>query len=287
MTMTSNQANQPQNQGVGVPPTTPEAHQTATGFNFSDLLHRAISEPGIISEAYSRFHRFSISNQLLAAMQLQGRGMPLAPIASYNHWQALGRKVNKGEKALALFMPISIKVKETDEETGEKVETGKVYTRFAFKRNWFSLDQTEGEPYTELEVIPAWDANQAMQQLGIQLIHFEMVNGNVQGYAFERGISINPLAELPHKTRFHEMAHVVLGHTQYAGCFDTSVIPRDIKEVEAEGVAFLLCSLLGLPGLAESRGYIQSWLGGQELGEKTAQRIFGAAQKIMEAGKPE
>jgi hypothetical protein len=37
--------------------------------------------------------------------------------------------------------------------------------------------------------------------------------------------------------------------------------PRNIREVEAEGVAFILCAFFGLPGLDESRGYLQSWLG--------------------------
>jgi hypothetical protein len=47
--------------------------------------------------------------------------------------------------------------------------------------------------------------------LDITLEHFEFMDGNVQGYAVKRRIAVNPLAEYPHKTRFHEMAHVVLG----------------------------------------------------------------------------
>ena len=43
-------------------------------------------------------------------------------------------------------------------------------------------------------------------------------------------------------------------------------------------------TLLGLLGLAESRGYIQNWLQGQSIPEKSAQRIFGAADKILKAG---
>jgi len=34
----------------------------------------------------------------------------------------------------------------------------------------------------------------------------------------------------------------------------------------------------------ESRGYIQGWLQGQDITDKTAQRIFGAAEKILKAG---
>ena len=51
-------------------------------------------------------------------------------------------------------------------------------------------------------------------------------------------------------------------------------------------MAFLLCSLLDLPGRDESRGYIQSWLDDAQLPEKLAQRIFSASQKILEAGRP-
>jgi antirestriction protein ArdC len=127
----------------------------------------------------------------------------------------------------------------------------------------------------------------AMQQLNIEEKRFAMVDGNVQGYAVVRCIAVNPLAALPHKTRFHELAHVVLGHTEQAECRDTTALPRHIQEVEAEGTAFILCALLDLPGLAESCGYIQSWLAGQELPEKSARRIFRAAQSILAAGKSE
>jgi len=58
---------------------------------------------------------------------------------------------------------------------------------------------------------------------------------------------------------------------------DSEATPRDIKEVEAESVAFILCNILDLPGKDESRGYIQHWLSGQEINEKSAQKIFAAA----------
>ena len=66
---------------------------------------------------------------------------------------------------------------------------------------------------------------------------------------------------------------------------DTSTTPRDIREVEAEGVAYICCSQLELSGLVESRGYIQSWLQGNAIPEKSAQKIFSTAQKILTAGR--
>ncbi len=136
-----------------------------------------------------------------------------------------------------------------------------------FTRNWFSLDQTEGETYAE----------QVMESLHIEEKRFDMMDGNVKGYALTCSIAVNPLATLQHKTRFHELAHVVLGHTEQAECLDTEALPRHLQEVEAESTAFILCALLDLPGLAESRGYIQSWQAGQELPEKSARHISNVA----------
>jgi len=116
-------------------------------------------------------------------------------------------------------------------------------------------------------------------------VSFNMLDGNCQGYATGKNIAVNPVAVLPHKTRFHELAHVVLGHTAEHTMSDNERTPKDIREVEAESVAYICCSVLNLDGLIESRGYIQNWLSGNEISDKTAQRIFGAAEKILKAGK--
>ena len=121
--------------------------------------------------------------------------------------------------------------------------------------------------------------------MNITEIRFDLADGNCQGYAKERSIAVSPIAALPHKTRFHELAHVVLGHTSENVMQDDERTPRDIREVEAESVAYICCSVLDLPGLVESRGYIQAWLAGNEVTDKSAQRIFGAAEKILKAGK--
>jgi hypothetical protein len=253
---------------------------------FAPLLEQAITEPGIVSEAYRRFHRFSIGNQILAAVQLHQRDLPLSPIASFNRWKELGRSVCKGQKAISLWMPLTVKRRDKDDFSGASGDTGEVFTVFKLAPRWFSLEQTEGEAYIEPVESPQWDAEAALAALDITLEHFDLMDGNVQGYAVRRRIAVSPLAEYPHKTRFHEIAHVVLGHTLESDCHDAASMPRSLQEVEAEGVAFLLCSILDLPGRDESRGYIQSWLEGGQLPEKSAQRIFGVSQKILEAGRP-
>ncbi|MFZ1547090.1 MAG: hypothetical protein WAT12_08305 [Candidatus Nitrotoga sp.] len=69
---------------------------------------------------------------------------------------------------------------------------------------------------------------------------------------------------------------------------DGDLMQKDIKEAEAEAVAYLCCATLGLPGLEESRDYIQGWLGSkarsEEFSKKSASRVFSAADKILKAG---
>lgn len=248
---------------------------------WAGLLRDAVNKPGVISSAYSVFHDYSMGNQLLAWSQCAARGVDLAPLATYKHWQSLGRQVKRGAKAIQLCMPILFdkKDKDTGEKTNEKMQL------FVLKRNWFLLSDTEGTDYVKEQKTPAWDSVKALAALGITQVPFTHANGNCQGYAQGDTIAINPVAALPHKTRFHELAHVVLGHTkEHTLLADDEKTPRDTREVEAESVAYILCSVLGLDGLHESRGYIQGWLQGNDITDKSAQKIFGAADKILKAG---
>ena len=85
---------------------------------------------------------------------------------------------------------------------------------------------------------------------------------------------------------FHEIAHVVLGHTAESLQTDSERTPRNLREAEAESVALLCCAALELPGIEYSRGYIQAWWGqGNPIPEKSAQRILKVADQILRAGR--
>jgi antirestriction protein ArdC len=255
---------------------------------WAELLRRAVTEPGIISQAFTRFHNYSMGNQLLAWCQCERRGIAPGPIGTFMRWKELSRHVKKGERAITLCMPVTGKrtAEKRNDETGqdEKVEIG--YTRFVYKNNWFVLSQTDGAEY-QPEPVPGWNADMALSTLGIERTPFSMLDGYIQGYAKNLTVSISPLAEQPESTLFHELAHIVLGHTSEGSLNSDSTdrTPRDIREMEAECVALLCCESLGLPGAAESRGYIQSWFKGNEVPERSAQRIFSAADQILKAGR--
>jgi antirestriction protein ArdC len=198
-------------------------------------------------------------------------------------WKELGRHVKRGEKALVLCMPITCKAKHsTRDEQGNETEQETCFTRFVYRNNWFTLAQTEGAEY-RAEPLPDWDEATALAALNIERISFDHLDGNCQGFARGRQVTVSPVAVMPHKTLFHELAHVVLGHTAQSSLNDgRERTPRSLGEVDAECVALLCCESLGLPGAEFSRGYIQSW--GSEIPERSAQKIFHAADQILKAG---
>jgi antirestriction protein ArdC len=250
---------------------------------FKQLLEEAVTKLGTLMRAYSLFWNYSLGNQIPALIQANERGIQLGPIASFNRWKELGRHVKRGEKAITLCMPVTCKrtVKEQSPD-GAETEGEVAFKRFVFRRNWFMLAQTDGTEY-QAPAIPTCDRARALRTLDVEEIPFQMMNGNCQGYANGRQIAINPLAQMPAKTTFHELAHVELGHTTEA-VHDSETLPRNLKEVEAEAVALLCLESLGMDGAEYCRGYIQNWLAGAEIPERSAQRIFSAADKILKAG---
>ena len=247
-------------------------------FSLTEFFAEVLENPGKIHERFRAFHAYSLGNQWLAMLQLPS----MEPIATYKQWQAMGRQVKKGAKAIALRMPVVFKDKEDETKT---------VSAFLMKKNWFGLSSTEGEDYTPAPV-PAWDKDAALKALGIKEVPFEFCDGNVLGYALPkaRKVAVSPLAFDYHKTLFHELGHVLMHDGSEQEAFHGAVLPRHVKEFEAEACAYLVASALGLnENLEYSRGYLQSWLKGDkasDIKEEHLRRALGAADKILKAGKP-
>lgn len=262
-------------------PTTPAPHA------FSELLTRALSTPGTIHEAYTAFHGYSLGNRLLALLQCHARGVEPGPLATFPKWKARGRHVKKGAKALTLCMPVTCTVRHGERQDEDPDAPDATITRFIYRPRWFVLAQTDGAGYRE--PAPAgWDKARALEALQITEAPFTHLDGNCQGYARGRSVAVSPIAALPFKTLVHELAHVVLGHTAEAELSDDERTPRNLREIEAEGTAMLVCAALGVEGAEYSRGYIQHWnREGHAISERHAARIFKAADVILTAGRDE
>jgi antirestriction protein ArdC len=254
--------------------------------SWGELLRDAVEKPGRMLEAYTAFHNYSIGNALLALEQCIRRNLQPGPLNTYPGWLERKRQVRKGEKGITLCMPMPFKrTTQTDSAPDDTTEPQTRYA-FRFRAYWFVLAQTEGED-TYLAPTPGFAIDTALRTLNITRTPFDEINGNVQGFARAREIAVNPLAALPHKTTFHEIAHIVLGHTTTEKLVDSEQTDVHIREVEAESVALICCETLGLDGAEFCRGYIQHWLKSEkEIPNHSAGRIFAAATSILKAGNP-
>ena len=104
--------------------------------SWAALLDEAVKKPGFIHEAYSRFHNYSLGNQLLALFQCFERGIQPGPLATFPKWKELGRHVKKGTKALTLCMPLTCtRTKTVKQNDGTKQEEEFSFTHFTYKAN--------------------------------------------------------------------------------------------------------------------------------------------------------
>ena len=110
-----------------------------------------------------------------------------------------------------------------------------------------------------------------------------MVDGNCQGYSQHRAIAINPVAVNPLKTTIHELGHVLCGHTTEGRVTDSEMTPRHIREAEAESVAFLVGTILGLDGMSEPGLYSGMVARRQHTGKVRAENLQ-VADQILKAG---
>lgn len=239
------------------------------------LLTQALTLPGQLGSTYCRFYQYSLQNQIL--LWSQGVTEPCAP---FGVWKKLGRiPVAGGGRYVLHPRPF----RKTDEKTGEETV---VVCRFKLKRTTFPYSKTEG-PEVEWPELPEWDWQHALAALDIEQVPFQMIDGNTQGYSFDRKVAVSPVAVYPVKTAFHELAHVMLGHTAAAAPADGEALCRGVREFQAEAVAYLLAHETGLTEWApeESRDYIQGWLGNEEVTDRHIRAVFTTVDKILTAGR--
>jgi hypothetical protein len=259
------------------------------------LLNEVLTKKGMINSCFKQFHNYSFNNLLLAYFQIEqlkkdGHDVSFGPMATYKRWAELGRKVKAapegmgGKWGIVMCQPIAFQKKEF--KKGE-AEMGVFYK---YSRKWFAMSQTdEVDPQNKEDEIPNWDAKIAMEKLEIELVDFEYHDGNCMGYATGRKIAINPICKIANMVKFHEIAHIVLGHTIGNVMADNVEKEKSMKEVEAESVAYILGSINGESekNLTMSRGYIQGWFSANKLTEipaKNATNIFTAVETILKAG---
>ena len=170
------------------------------------------------------------------------------------------QKGQKGQKAIRPLMPVSVKRRGKKGAApgivaGSDDDQGATFNLFRLRANWFLLDQTEGADFEPEMIVRSWDAATALVTLDVTEVPFEQLRDNLPGHTRGRSIAISALNPFKHKTRLHELVHLVLRHTAQGDITDRDVTPHAIREAQTEGIAYILCTLLDLSGQGDGRDY--------------------------------
>lgn len=215
----------------------------------------------------AKFHDYSVNNCILILMQ-----MPTASlVAGYKAWQTkFNRQVRKGEKGIQILAPIPHKFrKEVKDENGNVTEKEFSYNTFRAV-SVFDISQTDGDKVPTVvneltEKVADYDSLlKKLIAFAPVPVGFEDIQGGAKGYynRLEKRIAIKSgMAEQQTvKTLVHEIARSMLHSVKG----EESEADRQTKEVQAESVAYVVCSQLGLSTDDYSFGYIATWGGDKE-----------------------
>ena len=228
--------------------------------------------------------KYSLNNQIYILMQ-----MPEATtVNGMKRWNVLGRHVIPGSKSLKIFSPIlrprEVELKDGNgnpilDNEGKPIKERKQVV-VGFEQGYvFDISQTDGPA---LEVF-RFDQSKVVENKETILKGLRGVaerNGYRISYATKEELGegcyglcnhstheikiLEGMADLQEiSTTVHECGHM-LAHSGYRKDFDglTPMEKREIKEVEAESIACIVCTYLGLDTENFNFSYITSWAEG-------------------------
>lgn len=213
-----------------------------------------------------KFTDYSFNNTVLIFLQKPDATL----VAGYKSWQQKGRQVRKGEKGIKIIAPSRYEREEITTKDGEQTIMKIPYYTF-HAVTVFDISQTEGEDIPSDPVkllsgnVDGYDELiKRLESVSPVPVLYESFDSEANGYysnSLKQIVVKTGLSELQTvKTLTHEIAHATL-HT------DGDKTDRGTKEVQAESVAYTVCSMLGLDASDYSFGYIAGWSSGKELKE--------------------
>ena len=230
-------------------------------------------------QTMSRFHHYSVNNQVLIHMQKPDATL----VAGFNKWKnQFGRNVIKGEHGIKIIAPTPFKKKIEQEKLDPDTQLpmldadGKIITEEKTIQipmykpvTVFDVSQTEGKPLPQLaHALSGNVANydvfmEALRRSSPVPISIEVMGGGMDGYfdlehqdiAIRKGMSeVQTVSAV-----IHEMAHALLHNRTKDTEEKTPELSRSTEEVQAESISYAVCAYYGIATGDNSFGYIASW----------------------------
>ena len=230
-------------------------------------------------QTMSRFHHYSVNNQVLIHMQKPDATL----VAGFNKWKnQFGRNVIKGEHGIKIIAPTPFKKKIEQEKLDPDTQLpmldadGKIITEEKTIQipmykpvTVFDVSQTEGRPLPQLAHdlsgnVANYDVfMEALRRSSPVPISIEVMGGGMDGYfdlehqdiAIREGMSeVQTVSAV-----IHEMAHALLHNRAKDTEEKTPELSRSTEEVQAESISYAVCAYYGIATGDNSFGYIASW----------------------------
>ena len=249
-----------------------------------DTLARAVDEVRA-SESFrryldvqARFHHYSWRNTMLIAMQRPDA----TQVVGYRAWQKLDRQVRKGEKGITICAPCPWKRETDDGDTEQGIFFRGVCV--------FDIDQTDGPDLPEVDV-PTIDTasddllanlRRVADHRGIA-VTFAKLSGGLFGVSKGGTVYVDnthPTGQQA-KTLAHELAHEAL----HKSIEQRDTMPdktRTVAELEAESVAYVVCTHFGLDVEVRASRYIALWDGDAKALRASLERIANTARALID-----
>jgi hypothetical protein len=233
--------------------------------------------------AMGRFHRYSFSNCLEIARQ-----MPTASrVAGMYAWNQLGRRVKKGAKGIRILAPVIGIRKKKDSEAAKDVTKQNEPVLVGFRSAYvFDVSMTEGSPLPELEERVTGDVGVYCGRLidfilaqGIELEFKESI-APALGMSYGGKIVILPGQSQAESfsTLVHEAAHELIHKSSRR-----TATTKTVRETEAEAIAFVVGTTIGLDNGRSSASYIQLYHGNAALLAESLEVVKQTSALILSA----
>jgi hypothetical protein len=236
-------------------------------------------------DAMAHFPAYSLGNLLLIARQKPDA----TNVAGMWTWNQLGRRVKRGEKGIAILAPMIGKRRKKQEPSATEDAEAETSALLGFRRVYvWDVSSTEGRPLPELEKVTG-TASDYLDRLreyvnaqGITLEYTESI-APALGMAFGTTIRLLPgqTDAETFTTLVHELAHIVLKHTERR-----TAITKAVRETEAEAVAFVVGKSVGLTTSTASADYIALYHGDAALLAESLDTVQRVSALILAAVQP-
>jgi antirestriction factor ArdC-like protein len=236
--------------------------------------------------AMGRFHNYSFGNIMLIARQKPDA----TNVAGLRTWNSLGRFVKRGEKGILILAPM-IGRKKADGATESTEDAKQPQSQlYGFRAVYvFDINQTEGKDLPTLTEVQG-DVSGYRERLvkfvesqGITLNYSDKI-APAKGLSYGGKISLlsgmQPAEEF--STLAHEIAHEILHRGDRR-----TLTTKQVRETEAEAVAFVVCQSVGLQTGTTSADYIQLWHGDANLLRESLEAVQQTAAVILGGIAPE